>query len=518
MPIIGSANQNAEMNELKRHFIKQKENLIKNQEEELNNLEDGFKRKIGEKKMSREIQIESLESEKEKQLAAIEDRVDQRIKDIDSRFHEKEKFLGSSYQNSLNNLQKQHKETIERTKKIIEHNENDYERAKEQKADQIVKFRENTSNELKNLDEQLTQKLTQKERDYQKVSELKDNDNRITLQKLHDENIKEIKNENSKKENELTETKRTLESQKKYYEEMLKDSSKILEKKRHEAILNGEKAITDQESDYNIRLNDQNLSQRRKLEQLRSRHRKELESLNSSYITDKTLLEVKLKNELENSKNELTGRKTELEKNYEDTIKREQFSKEYQLKNMQEKALKDLSELSELYAQEQKKMRENFRKQLDGQRLEHLDLYNHETNRFNTEINNLVKVGDNEIKRIGTDTARKVSTTQSKSDDPFYQVKDLDSNLKETDTAFHLQVTVPEYEKKHIRVTLNKNSININGQRRFQNALTDENGKITRTNGFESYTQSYPLNKRVDTRAIQEQWDGNTLYVYIPKT
>lgn len=122
-----------------------------------------------------------------------------------------------------------------------------------------------------------------------------------------------------------------------------------------------------------------------------------------------------------------------------------------------------------------------------------------------------------ELEKIRHDTAHRLDAYSSRQSDPFYKLVDLKANFVEHDDQFVLKVNIPEYEQKHISVSIRGNEVVVSGNRRNEEKLELEPGKNITTSAYQSYSKSFPLNWPVNPKNLTREFDGDQLIIRIPK-
>src|SRR5690606_20555243 len=100
--------------------------------------------------------------------------------------------------------------------------------------------------------------------------------------------------------------------------------------------------------------------------------------------------------------------------------------------------------------------------------------------------------------------------------DPFYRMKELETQLEENENFFVFRAKVPEHERKNIDVIVKENEIVVSGQRHFEEKV-DKGGRIIATNTSQSLREKIPLKHPVVADAVDKQYENGFLTVRIPK-
>ena len=133
------------------------------------------------------------------------------------------------------------------------------------------------------------------------------------------------------------------------------------------------------------------------------------------------------------------------------------------------------------------------------------------------ELNRIQNESTQKLDELRKDTAAKLDAYQDRQEDPFYKMRDLDTKFTEEPDRYVLTARIPDYERQHVSVTVKGNELVISGYRRNEEKLKLEPGHEQSTSSFQSYMESFPLIWPVNARAMERQFDGDTLTVILPK-
>lgn len=91
-------------------------------------------------------------------------------------------------------------------------------------------------------------------------------------------------------------------------------------------------------------------------------------------------------------------------------------------------------------------------------------------------------------------------------------------NVKETKTAFKMEVSVPGFDKKDFKVSVDKNVLTISGLKESSTEEKDEDEKILRQEfSSASFSRSFTLPEHVDTEKIEAKGKNGVLTIKLPK-
>lgn len=121
------------------------------------------------------------------------------------------------------------------------------------------------------------------------------------------------------------------------------------------------------------------------------------------------------------------------------------------------------------------------------------------------------------IRQVRAETAHKLAAYRSRQSDPFYQVVELDADLRESADRYVLRATIPPHEQKHISVSLKGENIVVSGFRRNEEKQELEPGKTRATASFQSFHESFPLDNPVEAKQLTRRFEGDQLIIEVPK-
>ncbi len=91
-------------------------------------------------------------------------------------------------------------------------------------------------------------------------------------------------------------------------------------------------------------------------------------------------------------------------------------------------------------------------------------------------------------------------------------------NVKENDKEFKLEISIPGYEKKDIKVNVDRNILTISANKEVKNEEKDENEKILRQDfRVSSFYRSFTMPENVDSEKIQAEEKNGILCLTLPK-
>lgn len=122
-----------------------------------------------------------------------------------------------------------------------------------------------------------------------------------------------------------------------------------------------------------------------------------------------------------------------------------------------------------------------------------------------------------QIREIRADTSRKLAAYSVRQKDPFYQMMETGARLEEKENAYVLTARIPEHERSNLSVNVRGNQIVLSGNRRNEEKLEREPGRVQSTSSFQTYSEAFPITYPVEAKLLAKEFDGDTLIVTVPK-
>ena len=143
--------------------------------------------------------------------------------------------------------------------------------------------------------------------------------------------------------------------------------------------------------------------------------------------------------------------------------------------------------------------------------------YSQQIGDYKRTLDRLDQEAGSQLKRLQSDTSRKLNAYSDRSNDPFYRSMDLQTRVEETGEAYVIRAKVPPHERDHLSVTIQGNQLVLSGQRRNTERFESEAGHKSQTSSFQSYTETVPLPHPVDAKSLYREFDGDDFVVIVPK-
>lgn len=91
------------------------------------------------------------------------------------------------------------------------------------------------------------------------------------------------------------------------------------------------------------------------------------------------------------------------------------------------------------------------------------------------------------------------------------------TDLSETDDAFHIRLDVPGLEKEDISINLQNNTLTVSGSRSSERTEEDEE-YVRVERAFGNFHRTFTLPDAVDAENIEAAYDNGVLTIDVPKT
>lgn len=93
-------------------------------------------------------------------------------------------------------------------------------------------------------------------------------------------------------------------------------------------------------------------------------------------------------------------------------------------------------------------------------------------------------------------------------------------NIKESDTAYELQVIAPGLKKEEFKINVERNVLTVSFEHKEESKEegTTKESKVLRSEyNFRSFKRSFTLNDKIDTTGINAKYTDGVLEVTLPK-
>lgn len=90
-------------------------------------------------------------------------------------------------------------------------------------------------------------------------------------------------------------------------------------------------------------------------------------------------------------------------------------------------------------------------------------------------------------------------------------------NIKENDTNFSLELAVPGFDKKDLKVDVEENVLTLSAETKTNNKEKTEENYTRREFNYSSFKRSFTLPETVDFEGIDAEFNNGVLHVTLPK-
>jgi HSP20 family molecular chaperone IbpA len=371
----------------------------------------------------------------------------------------------AKHHSELRRLHQDQADKIEQTKKL--HHKN-LEKVKE---DQTVELNERRGELQKNIDTEMIQKNEQLEsiRANLKVSQQKMQEQLADLETSHKKNLANI-NSN--------------------FKEM--SSEEGLEKTEDLKLLNSkyQNLIQQTHNDGKFNINQTKSNLDRKKMALDQHYERKLDDT-------KYKNEFALKQQNDQHSQTLSNQQVEHERNL-NNLKSDFYKKSIEETQRFEQGKEKTTEIqTKLIEQEQRAFENRYKALVDEQ-------------------NKLIdKLNQKSQELINQQKSQFISTTQNiqnKSQDRFYQMRDIEPLISDKMTHLEVKIPVAEHEKDSVRLNVLKRKLKVTLDRKFEDKIETEASKISNTK-VESMTKEIAIDQLLDSKKIERNYvDGYLVY------
>lgn len=134
---------------------------------------------------------------------------------------------------------------------------------------------------------------------------------------------------------------------------------------------------------------------------------------------------------------------------------------------------------------------------------------------------NIARLNDksaSQLQNLQDTYSSKLSAYADRARDPFYRMAGVDSSVREDSDFYYVVARVPEHEQSHVTLTVKgENTLVLNGRRTMQDRKETGGGGFTSTSAHQSYTQAFPVDIPVDSKAVMREANGDEVIFTIPK-
>lgn len=243
---------------------------------------------------------------------------------------------------------------------------------------------------------------------------------------------------------------------------------------------------------------------------------------------EKNRIQIKSNNELSLLANTYNQKNFNEERNFRSKLESDLKAHESEIKS-QKTELKKLTDqtLQKTMKQEEQKLQVQ-KDEISYQDNHHKNILAQKQADFKIRYENMVKDHDsilNDIKNhLDKDMKKMIasSSTQkrimaSKSDDPFYRVDLLNPTMIESEKEYLVKISIPEYEKENIHLSVQGREARITLTRRFSETEEAEDGSVNKSTKNELFSKSISSKDLLDPKSITQKFEDGILTFKIKK-
>ena len=334
---------------------------------------------------------------------------------------------------------------------------------------------------------------------------------------LRVENHRGLDNENIKKEKILENMRSHLQQTEKFTEKQLTDLKTRSEKEKYNIAI---KFAEDRD-----RINANHELHMAELNHLYQQQNRKVQEDGQSVVNDSTLKlqhrHNEIKDNFQNKINESVGqftRRFQAENKKQEQLKDEsdrQYKKErLQTNQRQQQEMVKMSDEHRSHVQQQ---HQSFRKGLKEQEGFYEKKYAVSLTNKTDDLKRLDKLHEKVVTDLKKDLNKEMTKTAVRSDDPFYQLSELKPTMEQYPDRVEIKVSVPEYDKQDLQLTINNKEVILTFSRRFNESSRNQDGFQNKVNRVESYTTRLNADHFLDAKSVKHSYQDGTMTYVIKK-
>jgi HSP20 family molecular chaperone IbpA len=135
----------------------------------------------------------------------------------------------------------------------------------------------------------------------------------------------------------------------------------------------------------------------------------------------------------------------------------------------------------------------------------------------NALINELQTHFDADIKKLSLQNASQKRTVTNKNDDPFYRIETLNPSITETQKEYEISLTVPEYERENVHMSIHGRGVKMTLSRKFSDLSEEKDGSTNKFSHTELFSKDFPSNDILDPKQVVQKYENGILTFKIQK-
>jgi HSP20 family molecular chaperone IbpA len=161
--------------------------------------------------------------------------------------------------------------------------------------------------------------------------------------------------------------------------------------------------------------------------------------------------------------------------------------------------------------QEQEKLmteqnKQTFQKEVEKKSVEYNQVLGRMEQQLKTDMKNLI-----------ASHVKKRDNIQEKINDPFYQIREIDPSIDESEAGVIVSVRIPEHEKESVMMSVDKRNLRMTMARRFNDQLVSEDGSVIRSGRSETLSKEWKVKDILNPKTIQQKYENGVLSFIIKK-
>jgi HSP20 family protein len=97
------------------------------------------------------------------------------------------------------------------------------------------------------------------------------------------------------------------------------------------------------------------------------------------------------------------------------------------------------------------------------------------------------------------------------------QQRSVPVNIRETETAFELELVAPGLRKDDFQVGLEENNLTVSFEHKEEERKDSEKGYLRQEYRVQSFSRTFTLNESVDAEKISARYENGVLWLNLPK-
>lgn len=191
------------------------------------------------------------------------------------------------------------------------------------------------------------------------------------------------------------------------------------------------------------------------------------------------------------------------------------FKKERTATNIQQQ--NDMNKMVKIHTDHFEKTDEEFQKEAKVKTLGYEKAYETSLKAHSSDLKTLEETHKKVVTKLKDNLTKEVTKTVIRSDDPFFQLTDINAKMRELEDAIEIRVEVPEHSKQDLRLTTNGKEAILTFSRRFADSHKNAQGVLNSVNKVESFTTKLTSSSILDPKKVTSTYEGGVMTYTIKK-